>query len=222
MVNIFVKNSTNDTFMMERFNPYSIIPRLTKHHLSSGSNTFSSLKYGFYFTSSCNVSDISSISFDGYDTSNIVDMSLMFYHLPLAKLDLNNFDTRNVRIFYGMFCGCRNISELDLSSFDTSKVEDMFDGCCSLKKLDLSKFDTSNVLSMTRLFCGCRNLKELDLSNFDMGNVKYMTLMFYGCDCLRHIRCKKAFRKWCMIHMDTICLPLSMCEGGEGVWDIVD
>lgn len=197
MVNIFVKNSTNDTFMMERFNPYSIIPRLTKHHLSSGSNTFSSLKYGFYFTYSCNVSDISSISFDGYDTSNIVDMSLMFYHLPLAKLDLNNFDTRNVSNFYGMFCGCRYLRELDLSSFDISKVEDM----CGM-------------------FLGCERLTKLDVSHFVLNKARNMANMFKGCLSLHHIKCPKSFMEICMTHSKIV--GLSPIVAKNCVWDIID
>lgn len=54
-----------------------------------------------------------------------------------------------------LFEECENITSLDLSSFDTSNVEDMskmFDHCDNLQSLNLSSFDTSNV--------GCRLYDE--------------------------------------------------------------
>ena len=46
--------------------------------------------------------------------------------------------------FYAMFAGCSSLRDLDLSSFDTSSVDDMrrmFSGCGALRSLDLSSFD---------------------------------------------------------------------------------
>ena len=55
-----------------------------------------------------------------------------------------------------MFDGCRSLTSLDLSHFDTSQVTSMgsmFDGCSSLTSLDLSHFDTSQVTSMGSMLC---------------------------------------------------------------------
>ena len=70
----------------------------------------------------------------------------------------------------GMFYGCSNITEIDLSNFDTSKVTDMssmFSCCSQLTSLDLSNFNTSNVYNMMSMFSLCSELSSLDLSNFD-------------------------------------------------------
>ena len=47
-----------------------------------------------------------------------------------------------------MFYGCKDITEIDLSNFNTSEVTDMYNmfyGCSSLSSLDVSNFDTSKV-----------------------------------------------------------------------------
>ena len=50
-----------------------------------------------------------------------------------------------------MFMECSNLTSLDVSSFNTSKVinmEYMFGGCTKLTNLDISNFDTSNVTDL--------------------------------------------------------------------------
>ena len=90
-----------------------------------------------------------------------------------------------------MFRGCQSLTALDLSSFDTSKVENMssmFRGCQSLTALDISSFDTSNVTSMggmwRGMFSDCSSLTALDLSNFDTSKVTDMREMFSSCSSL--------------------------------------
>ena len=86
-----------------------------------------------------------------------------------------------------MFAGCSTLTDLDLSSFDTSNVTDMsymFAQCSSLTSLDLSSFNTSNVTSMYHMFWDCSSLTNLDLSNFNTSNVTNMNYMFYGCKSL--------------------------------------
>ena len=48
-----------------------------------------------------------------------------------------------------MFDSCDGLTNLNLSHFNTSKVEriyGMFTNCSSLSSLDLSHFDTSNIV----------------------------------------------------------------------------
>ena len=50
----------------------------------------------------------------------------------------------------GMFQGCKSLTSINLSSFDTSNVKNMgsmFDKCHSLISLNLSNFDTSSLQS---------------------------------------------------------------------------
>ena len=91
-----------------------------------------------------------------------------------------------------MFFDCNNLTKLDLSNFDTSKVTDMsgmFAWCSNnLTSINLSNFDTSKVIEMNNMFDGCSNLITLDLSNFDTSNVKEMYSMFYYCSNLTTIK----------------------------------
>ena len=46
-----------------------------------------------------------------------------------------------------------------------TKTNYMFEGCKSLTNLNLSNFNTQNVTDMTNMFYGCNSLTKLDLSN---------------------------------------------------------
>ena len=103
------------------------------------------------------------------DTSNVTNMSLMFYGCnSLTSLDLSNFDTSNVTDMDGMFDDCSALTSLDVSSFNTSNVTNMnqmFVFCSALNSLDLSSFDTSNVATMRYMFSKCITLTSLILSS---------------------------------------------------------
>ena len=122
---------------------------------------------------------------DGFNTSNVTDMSYMFrYCQNLTSLDLSSFNTSNVTNMSWMFGGCENLTSLDLSSFNTSNVTDMdnmfFDS--GLASLDLSSFNTANVTNMRNMFIYCRSLTNLDLSSFNTANVADMAQMFMQCE----------------------------------------
>ena len=61
----------------------------------------------------------------------------------------------------------------------------MFRECSSIKSIDLSSFNTTNVNDMRSMFEECSSLKKLNLSSFDITNVKDMTNIFYGCSSLK-------------------------------------
>ena len=89
-----------------------------------------------------------------------------------------------------MFWGCSEMTTVDLSSFDTSRIMHMggmFAQCTSLESLDLSSFDTSNVIYMTDMFDNCNKLTDLNLSSFDTHNVEDMQEMFIDCKSLRYL-----------------------------------
>lgn len=199
MIQIIVKDYCYGTSIIGRSSPYSIVNEESRIRLNPGLNNISSFKYGFYFDLFCNTEDIILINLRDYDTSNIIDMSVMFANCPIHHIELNNFNTSNVTTMYGMFCGCRK-----------------------LEKLDLSSFDTHNVTNISSMFLGCRSLTELDLSNFDVSNVDVAHGVFYGCLSLRKIKCKRSFKEWCIAHQSEINLPHSMREGGDGIWEIIE
>ena len=118
------------------------------------------------------------------------DSSEMFYSLygsqkikNILELDLSNFDTSKVTRMDDMFYGMSNLATLNLSNFNTSKVtrmDGMFYGMSNLTTLNLSSFNTSKVIDMQSMFENMSNLTSLDLSNFDTSKVTNMYFMFRG------------------------------------------
>jgi surface protein len=72
------------------------------------------------------------------------------------------------------------LTELDLSSFDTSKVTTMYEmfAFSELQNVNVASFDTSNVTDTGSMFRGCESLQIVPL--FDTSNVTNMGYMFYG------------------------------------------
>ena len=96
----------------------------------------------------------------------------------------------NINNCQNMFLECSNITEIDLSNFNTSQVTNMnsmFFGCSSLTSLILSNFNTSQVTNMNSMFFRCSLLTSLNLSNFNTSQVINMDYMFYGCSSLEYI-----------------------------------
>ena len=61
----------------------------------------------------------------------------------------------------------------------------MFRKCSSLQSIDLSSFNTINVKNMYRMFQNCSSLQSIDLSSFNTTNVKEMRSMFRRCPHLK-------------------------------------
>ena len=101
----------------------------------------------------------------------------------ILELDLSNFDTSKVANMSHMFNGMRNLTTLNLSNFNTSNVTNMggmFFSMTNLTTLNLSNFDTSKVTNMGSMFYDISNLTTLNLSNFNTSQVTIMGGMFYG------------------------------------------
>ena len=101
-----------------------------------------------------------------------------YYYAEPGKVYLN---ADSSRMFFLKWDN-KDLLEIDVSNFDTSKVTDMsrmFYDLRNITSLDLSNFDTSKVTTMNRMFSGMSNLITLDLSNFDTSKVTTMMSMFY-------------------------------------------
>mgnify|MGYP004467310421 CR=1 FL=1 len=104
----------------------------------------------------------------------------MFSRLrKVTNIDLSTIDTSNVVNMSYMFHRC-SATSLDLSNFDTSNVIYMncmflYSQATSINGLD--KFNTSKVTNMERMF-GSTSATALDLSNFNTSNVSNMVNMF--------------------------------------------
>ena len=95
----------------------------------------------------------------------------MFYDLKnIISIDLSNFDTSKLEFFNCMFEKCNSLKSINLNNVNTSSAKNMvamFYECSGLETLNLSSFDTSKVTTMYAMFNGCTSLKSLDLTNFE-------------------------------------------------------
>ena len=110
------------------------------------------------------------------------DCANMFaYFTGMTDVDLSSFDTSEVEDMNSMFYFNFALEKLDVSRFDTRRVRSMyamFDNLATLKELDVRNFNTSNVDTMQYMFYNLNKVKVLDVSHFDTGNVKSMEGMF--------------------------------------------
>ena len=138
-----------------------------------------------------NLNNVKEFKFYNFSTFKVKEFNYMFYACFLVTdLDISSFDTSYATYINGMFCECRNLQTIDLKNFDTSKVinmRDMFGDCYSLSNINFGEFDTSSVTDMWHMFSGCTNLEKLNLSGFDTTNVTNMKCMFYQCTSLTEL-----------------------------------
>ena len=116
-----------------------------------------------------------------------LSMAGWFADVTAAFSGLENLDTSQVRSMAGLFSGCRRLSGLDLSGWDTGNVtsmEGMFRNS-DLTRLDARSWDLSRVTSLRGMFAGCSNLAQVDLSGCETGAVTDLSDMFYRCGSLK-------------------------------------
>ena len=81
----------------------------------------------------------------------------------IISLDFSHFDTSNVSSMECMFNQCHKLKEIKgincLQTFNIKNMGNMFQGCYELESLNLINFDTSKVLNMEFMFALCYKLK---------------------------------------------------------------
>ena len=121
-----------------------------------------------------------------------------------------------------MFFGCKNIIDLDLSSFYFKNITNMFYmflGCTSLKSLpDISKWDTKNVTAIAGIFSYCSSLNSLpDISNWDTKNVTDMHGIFFECSSLKYL---PDISKWNTKNVTNMSYMFAECSSLKSLPDI--
>ena len=131
---------------------------------------------------------VTHLDLSGFDTSNVTDMSYMFFNCDALKSitfggKFDSFDSSKVTNMEAMFSGMGAITKHDLHGLDTSSatnMHSMFENNKSLTSIDFGDtFITSNVTTMEAMFWRDGNLGNLDLSCFNTSNVTNMKYMFY-------------------------------------------
>jgi len=126
------------------------------------------------------------------NTNNFNEMIISNAY-EITEIDLTNFDTSTVNNMMDMFAECTSLTSINLSNLNTSNVETMhgmFWGCYSLRSLNLKSFDTSKVTKLFAMLFGCESLISIDLSNFDTTEVTDVGELFYECKNLQYINLK--------------------------------
>ena len=83
-------------------------------------------------------------------------------------INLHILETDNVINMRDLFCDCAKLKDIDMSNFNTSKVEDMigmFARDYALEYLDLMNFDVSSIKKISSIFSSCTSLKTIYVSN---------------------------------------------------------
>lgn len=119
------------------------------------------------------------------------------FELVTAINGLDILDTSNAITMKGMFYNCRGLTDIDVSSFDTSNVTDMSylfaapvtDSVSNYSDLPMNlstiefgdNFVTSNVTDISYILYYNTSLTELDIDDWDVSNVTSMCSSFFNC-----------------------------------------
>lgn len=112
--------------------------------------------------------------------------------LYLTKIEgMNTWDTSQVTSMVNFFSGCSSLTEIDVSSFDTSNVTTMesmfrnYGGGILPSKLrriiGIEKFNTSKVTTMRYMFQGQNLLTELNIGGWNTPKLNNLADCFNGC-----------------------------------------
>jgi surface protein len=117
------------------------------------------------------------------DTSEINNMSYLFYYVKDFVGDISEWNVSNVTDMTRMFYQCKHFN-CDLSGWDVSKVlymESMFENCENFEGKGLKYWKTNCLIDTKRMFKECIKFNE-DISGWDMSDVHTVIEMFYNCE----------------------------------------
>ena len=162
-------------------------------------------------------SSLTELDLSGWATPNLSRMGGMFAKctslktLMVENLDVSNVtemiayftdplnETSYVAIYASPFSECTSLQSLDLSSWDTSKVQSfgrngvgMFSKCSALESVNLSGWDvscsgnTSGTGYLDSMFQNCKKLKNINMNDWKWEGcrVRSMNSMFANCSSL--------------------------------------
>lgn len=125
--------------------------------------------------------DNKSINLAKIDIREITDLSELFAGSSRQDFTgISKWDTSNVRNMSGMFFNMENFNE-DISSWNVEQVEDMsymFEGAVNFNQ-DISDWNTSKVINMRGMFYEAAAFNQ-DISSWNTEKVEDMYDMFYG------------------------------------------
>ncbi|WP_426348497.1 BspA family leucine-rich repeat surface protein [Alloiococcus sp. CFN-8] len=134
---------------------------------------------------------LTTLDLSNFNAKEVTNMDNVFKGCrSLTNLDLSSFHTSKVTTMINLFLGCSSLTDIyfgdNFNTAEVTKMNNMFKDCASLNSLDLSGFDTSKVEVMSYMFSNS-GVANLDLSSFDTSQVTDMQRMFYNAENLKNI-----------------------------------
>ena len=115
----------------------------------------------------------------------------IFWDAKIEKLDCRGMNVSGLTDINQVFKNCKELTELDISGWDTSEcrtltdwrkdsqTRGLFGGCSNLRVIyGLPGLDTRKFENVCSMFSGCSALTSIDVSKWDTSNVTDMSSMF--------------------------------------------
>ena len=115
-----------------------------------------------------------------WNTSNVTDMSYLFFDAEKFNCKISEWDTSNVTDMNHIFC-CATQFNQDIGKWNTCKITDMkymFHNALVFNQ-DISKWSTYNVVNMSHMFHNALVFNQ-DITNWNTSNVYDMECMFHN------------------------------------------
>ena len=120
-----------------------------------------------------------------YNNQNECDLIYLTSEISIVKMEWNN-----IIMIFNMFRGMINVTEIDISNFDTSLYTTfsmMFQDCFSLKSVNFGNMERSSIQSINSMFFNCKSLIFVDLSSFKSSKLTSMGNVFFNCISLKNV-----------------------------------
>lgn len=124
---------------------------------------------------------VEEIDLRGLDTSQVVDMSLLFNSChSLRTVHMDGVDMSEVKKADAMFRYCESLEQVNPDSSESKYRSE-------LKAANLADLALPKMKSMEKAFMGCDSLTYIDVSGIDAPHVESMKESFAYCDKLREV-----------------------------------
>ena len=103
-----------------------------------------------------------------------------YSRLP-SKITINGVNQDTIKARYNLEESDNTIELIWTNSY-TYNCYGLFSGCADIVEIDLSKFISSQIKIMSHMFFECTSLTSINFNNFDTTKVTEMQAMFYRCE----------------------------------------